>query len=177
MYLEKNLYIEIMTKQILILALFLPISGTLFSQVSQGDIAMVQQYFGAEKTAMLNEYMKFTPQQDSAFWNIYSTYEIERQALGEQRIKLTDEYMNTISDITQEQATKLVEKACELEINFKNLQRRYFHEMAKKIGPVKAAQFYQFETYMNNVVNLMIQDNIPFVGELEQKHADIIVKE
>jgi hypothetical protein len=161
-----------MKKQILFLATLLVGSISLFSQVSQGDIQLVQQYFGAEKTAMLNEYMAFTPEQDSVFWNIYKTYEIERQALGSKRITLTDEYINTISNITPEQATKLVDQACELEINFKNLQKRYFHEMAKKIGPVKAAQFYQFETYINNVTNLMIQENIPFVGELEQKHAD-----
>lgn len=39
--------------------------------------------------------------------------------------------------------------------------------MSKKIGPVKAAQFYQFENYLNNVINLSIQESIPFVGELE----------
>jgi hypothetical protein len=43
--------------------------------------------------------------------------------------------------------------------------------MTKKIGPVKAAQFYQFENYINNVINLIIQENIPFVGQMEQKHA------
>jgi hypothetical protein len=42
--------------------------------------------------------------------------------------------------------------------------------MSKTIGSVKAAQFYQMESYINNVINLGIQENIPFVGELEQMH-------
>jgi len=78
--------------------------------------------------------------------------------------------MKKIQNINEAEATGLVDKGITLEIKFKNLQKKYHTELAKKIGPVKAAQFYQLENYINNIINLMIQENIPFVGELEQKH-------
>jgi hypothetical protein len=84
---------------------------------------------------------------------------------------MVDEYMKSIENISEAKATEMVDKGVALEIKFKNLQKKYFTEMAKKIGPVKAAQFYQFENYINNVINLSIQESIPFVGELEQKHT------
>ena len=160
-----------MKKQILILAIFFLGSTGLLAQVSLGDVQMVQKYFGAEKLALVKQYMTLTPKQDSAFWPIYNKYETERQAMGVERIAMIDAYLKNIKDITEANATLMVDKGVAFEIKFKNLQKKYFTEMAKKIGPVKAAQFYQLENYINNVINLNIQENIPFVGEMEQKHA------
>jgi len=166
----------IMKKQILILAILFFGSVSLFAQISQGDVQMIQKYFGAEKASLVKQYMAFTPKQDSAFWPVYNKYENERQALGAERIALIDAYLKNIKDITEENATALVDKGVTLEIKFKNLQKKCFSELAKKIGPVKAAQFYQFENYINNIINLNIQENIPFVGEMEQKHANMTKK-
>jgi len=160
-----------MKKQIFFLSILLFGSVTLFAQVSQGDVQIVQKYFGVEKATLLKQYMSFTPKQDSAFWPVYNKYESERQALGAQRLALIDAYLKNVKDITEPQATEMVNKGVDLEIKFKNLQKKYFTELTKKIGSVKAAQFYQFENYINNVINLTIQENIPFVGDMEQKHA------
>jgi hypothetical protein len=160
-----------MKKQIFAFVVFLFGAVSLFSQVSQGDIQLVQKYFGADKAALVKEYMAFTPKQDSAFWPVYNKYENERLALGAERITLVDAYLKHVQDITDENATAMVDKGVALEIKFKNLQKKYFTELAKKIGSVKAAQFYQFENYINNIINLSIQESIPFVGELEQKHS------
>jgi hypothetical protein len=159
-----------MKKLIAIVIIVLFGSVSVFSQVSQGDIQMVQKYFGLEKSAVVKQYMKLSTAQDSVFWPIYNKYENERLALGQQRILLVEEYMKKIQNINEADATGLVDKGIALEIKFKNLQKKYHAELAKKVGPVKAAQFYQLENYINNIINLMIQENIPFVGELEQKH-------
>lgn len=159
-----------MKKQILFVLMVLG-SMSLFAQVSDGDIQMVQKYFGADKLALVKEYMALSPAQDSAFWPVYNKYETERQALGKQRIDAVKAYMANVKDITAENATKMVDKGVALELSFKSLQKKYFTELSKKVGPVKAAQFYQLENYINNVINLSIQESIPFVGEMEQKHA------
>ena len=162
-----------MKKQSVILMVLSFISISLFAQMSSGDIQIIQDYFGAEKTILVKEYMTLSPQQDSLFWPIYNKYEQERLEMGKQRFALVEEYLNKVENITEEEATSLVKESCGFEIQFKNHQKKYFKTFAKKIGPVKAAQFYQFETYLNNVINLSIQQSIPFVGELEQKHSAI----
>lgn len=157
-------------KKIVLLFLMLG-SLNLFSQISQGDIQIVQQLFGVEKTALIKEYMAFTSLEDSAFWPVYDNYERERLELGGQRIKMVEEYVNSVQDITAEKATDLVNRSTGIEMSFKKLQKKYFKQMSKAIGPVKASQFHQFENYLNNVINLTIQENIPFVGELHQKYS------
>jgi len=165
-----------MKKQVLFLAILLFGSASLFAQVSQGDLQIVQKYFGVQKAALVKDYMKFTPQQDSAFWPVYNKYENERLVLGSERVALIDAYLNNIQNISEAKATEMVDKGVALEIKFKNLQKKYFGELSKKIGSVKAAQFYQLENYINNIINLSIQESIPFVGELEQKHANVTKK-
>jgi hypothetical protein len=79
--------------------------------------------------------------------------------------------MKNVQDITEAKAMEMVDKGIAMEIRFKTMQKKYFSEMSKKVGPVKAAQFYQFENYIHNILNLSIQESIPFIGDLSQKYG------
>jgi len=70
--------------------------------------------------------------------------------------------------LTDEKASELVKEANAIDVAFKKLQLTTNKKMTKAVGAVKAAQFYQFENYLNNVINVGIANNIPFVGEMEQ---------
>jgi hypothetical protein len=159
-----------MKKIILFFSVLFMLSATLFAQIQDGDIQLVQKYFGAEKAALVKEYMALSPAQDSVFWNDYNAYETLRLELGKDRILFVDEYAKAINNLTDEKAKELVGKANANDIAFKELQLKYFKKFSKTIGVVKAAQFYQLEGYINNIINLSVQESIPFVGEMEQKH-------
>jgi|WetSurMetagenome_2_1015567.scaffolds.fasta_scaffold545359_1 hypothetical protein len=159
-----------MKKITLLLSAFMCFSIFSFAQLQKGDINIIQQYFGIEKAALVQEYMDLTPSQDSAFWPVYNIYEAERMELGKRRIMLIDDYVNNLTTLTDTKATELVKEANAIDVSFKKLQLTYNKKMTKAIGAVKAAQFYQFESYINNVINLGIANNIPFVGELEKMH-------
>ena len=146
-------------------------SVSAFSQISLADVQVIQQIFGAEKIILVKEYMKFNQDQDKAFWPIYNEYEAERQELGKEKVALYEDYLNHIQDVSPEKATELVNKSIKITTSFKKLQKKYFNKMSKEIGAVKAAQFMQLENYLNNIINLSIQENIPFVGDLNQKYA------
>jgi len=158
-----------MKKVVLLIAVFLSLSALTFAQMQQGDIQLFQKYFGTEKMALVKEYMKLTPAQDSVFWSDYNAYETARLEIGQRRIQLVDKYLKTIEGLTEVKAVEMINEANAIDVDFKALQKKYFKKMTKTIGAVKAGQFYQFEGYLNNVINLMIQENIPFVGELEKK--------
>lgn len=156
-----------MKKITLLLSLMMLFSVYSFSQIQEGDIKYFQDLFGMEKTAMVKQYMNLTPQQDSVFWKDYNTYETARQELGKRRIRLVENYANSILTLSTDKATEMVNEEAAITVEFKKLQKTYYKKMSKTIGEVKAAQFYQFENYLNNVINLAIQENIPFVGDVE----------
>lgn len=139
-----------------------------FAQVQEGDIKILQQYYGTEKAVLVKDFMDLNARQDSAFWPVYNAYESERLELGKRKIKLIDDYVNNLMTLTDEKATQLVKEANSIDVAFKKLQLTTNKKMTKAIGAIKAAQFYQFENYLNNVINLGISNNLPFVGELDQ---------
>ena len=54
---------------------------------------------------------------------------------------------------------------------FTNLQQTYFPKFSAAVGGKNAAQFYQLEIYLQMIVRLRVQDEIPFIGELDkEKH-------
>jgi len=156
-----------MRKITLIFSALMLISIYSFSQIQEGDIKYFQDVFGMEKTAMVKQYMNLTPQQDSLFWKDYNAFEAARLELGKRRIRLVENYANSILTLSADKATEMVNEEAAITTEFKKLQKTYYKKMSKTVGEVKAAQFYQFENYLNNVINLAIQENIPFVGELD----------
>lgn len=156
-----------MKKITLITSVLLFFSLFSFSQVQDSDIKFVQDIFGMEKSAMVKQYMKLTPREDSLFYKDYNAYETARLELGKRRIRLVENYANSILTLSPEKASEMVKEEAAISLAFKKLQKTYYKKMSKSIGEAKAAQFYQFENYLNNVINLAIQENIPFVGELD----------
>jgi hypothetical protein len=157
-----------MKKITLFLTAFILMSVYSFAQVQEGDIKFFQQLFGTEKIALVKEFMDLTPQQDSVFWKDYDAYETARLELGKRRILLIDEYGKNYTKLTDAKATELINEANAIDVEFKKLQKTFYKKMTKSIGAMKAAQFYQFESYLNNAINITIQENIPFVGELDK---------
>ena len=157
-----------MKKFTLMFSAFMCLSFFTFAQVQDGDIKLLQQYYGTEKMAVVKDYMELTPAQDSVFWDDYNDYEKARLELGKRRIQLVDKYARDIMSLNAENATDMVNEANAIDVEFKKLQKTYFKKMSKTIGVLKAAQFYQFEGYLNNAINLSIQESIPFVGELQK---------
>ena len=101
------------------------------------------------------------------FWKDYDAYEATRLELGKRRIRLVENYANSIMSLSADKATEMVNEETAITMEFKKLQKTYYKRMTKTLGEVKAAQFYQFENYLNNIINLGIQENIPFVGEID----------
>ena len=157
-----------MKKITLMFSAFMFLSVFAMAQIQDGDIKMLQQYYGTEKMAIVKDYMDLTPAQDSVFWDDYNAYETARLELGKRRIMLIDKYAKDLMSLTADNATEMVNEANAIDVEFKKLQKTYFKKMSKKIGVVKAAQFYQFEAYINNAINISIQESIPFVGELQK---------
>jgi hypothetical protein len=157
-----------MKKITLLFSVFMFLSMFAFAQIQDGDLKLLQQYYGTEKMAVVKDYMALTPAQDSVFWDDYNSYESARMELGKRRIQLIEKYAKDLMALNADNATEMINEANAIDVEFKKLQKTYYKKMSKKIGEVKAAQFYQFEAYINNVINLSIQESIPFVGELQK---------
>lgn len=152
----------------LILAALFTVSA--FSQTDDvaEELKALQNAFGKDKAELVKQYMAVAPEKDADFWNVYDQYETARKNLGKMKAQLIMDYANSYSTLDDKKAAELLKKKADLQDEFTKLQRKFYPQFAKVLGGLQAAKFFQLEDYINNIINLGIQNNIPFIGEIDK---------
>ncbi len=142
-----------------------------FAQIQKEDLAIIQSKFQKTKTDLVKANIRMSDAQGKVFWPLYETYETKRLALSNQRAAIINDYLTGYKTLTGQEASALANRTFANDKSFTDLQKSYFKKFADAIGGVNAAKFYQLENYLQEIVRLQVQDNIPFIGELDkEKH-------
>jgi hypothetical protein len=139
------------------------------AQAGADETQMIQGMYGMEKRDIVKQYMVLSPPEADKFWKIYDEYEVERKKVGAERIQILMDYANAYSGMTNEQADNLMNRIFSSDMAYEKMRKTYYTKMAKELGALKAATFFQLEGYLQTAVRFTVQDNIPFIGELEKK--------
>lgn len=138
--------------------------NTAFCQSAQTEVEIIQEVFGLEKRLVVANFMDIK-EADKGFWTIYDAYELERKALGRERLEVIAEYAKNYPNISDEEILSLLKRTTKIKKAFNKLQKTYFKRMKKELGVRKAAQFWQLENYFNSMIQAEIYSQIPFIGE------------
>jgi len=151
------------------LFLFLAIiaSTSIFAQ-STDDVILVQSLYGKSKGDIIKDYLNLAEPQATAFQAVYDNYEAERKALGQKKIQLINDYAINYDKITDEKADELAKNNLKNNVDFEKLLSKAYGKAKKAIGPINAAKFIQLEQYFQTTIRSAVQDEIPFIGELEK---------
>ena len=98
-----------------------------------------------------------------------------RKKLGQERIKIIEEYATNYEKLDSKKATDLITKKFAWADKYTKFQQSYFTKFSAVIGGLQAAKFIQLEDYIENCIRLTIQEEIPFIGELDKSKTPIIV--
>ncbi|MEZ0130387.1 hypothetical protein AB9T88_11750 [Flavobacterium sp. LBUM151] len=151
------------------LFLFLAIiaSTSLFAQ-STDDVILVQSLYGKSKGDIIKDYLNLSEPQASAFNAVYDDYEAERKALGQKKIEIINDYAINYDKITDEKADELAKNNLKNNVDFEKLLSKAYGKAKKAVGPINAAKFIQLEQYFQATIRSAVQDQIPFIGELDK---------
>ena len=155
-------------KKVSILAVVLMLSTGMFAQSNKEDVDLIQSIFGKEKKELVQIYMTIPEAQSAKFWALYDTYETARKKLGQERIKLIEQYANDYEKLDSKKASDLVTKKLAWTDKYTKFQQSYFTKFSAIIGGLQAVKFIQLEDYIENCIRLTIQEEIPFIGELDK---------
>lgn len=163
-------YIQRMKKLMMIAAMAF-VSTLAFAQ-DDNDVAeelkALQTAFGKDKAELVKQYMAIPADKDADFWSVYDQYEAARKTLGKSKAQLIMDYASSYANLDDKKAADLLKRKADLSDEFTKLQRKFYPQFSKAVGGVQAAKFFQLEDYLNNVINLGIQNNIPFIGEIDK---------
>lgn len=158
-------------KKLFTLIAFVMIASVGFAQDAndvQAEFKALQDAFGKDKAELVKQYMAIPAEKDAAFWSLYDQYETARKALGKSKAQLIADYANSYADLDDKKATDLMKRKADIQDEYTKMTRKFFPQFSKVLGGTQAAKFFQLEDYLNNIINLGIQNNIPFIGEIDK---------
>jgi hypothetical protein len=158
-------------KRIILSAILTVFALGAFAQVQNEDLAIILSVFQKDKADIVKNNLKLSDAQGKVFWPLYEEYEAKRLNLSKQRATIINDYLKGYDTLTGQEASALVNRVFANDKSLTELEKSYFKKFADGIGGLNAAKFYQLENYLTQIVRLHVQDEIPFIGELDkEKH-------
>jgi hypothetical protein len=139
-------------KKLIVIAVSFLLSASMFAQSNKEDVDLIQSIFGKEKKELVQVYMTISEAQSAKFWALYDVYETARKKLGQERIKLIEEYATNYEKLDSKKASELVTKKLAWADKYTKFQQLYFTKFSAIIGGLQAAKFIQLEDYIENCI-------------------------
>lgn len=116
-----------------------------------------------QKVAVITEGMAMTDAQSAIFWPIYRKYDAELTTLNDTRLAVIKDFAANFEAMTPAKADELTKKTFAFLEDRLKLQKTYYKEFSKALGPVLAAKYMQIERSINTVFDFQIMSQIPLV--------------
>jgi hypothetical protein len=151
---------------VLLLGLFVTVNAQ--TEYFETDIRGIRTDIREVAKEIVAENMELTPEQAEIFWPLYDEYMAEVKILGDQEVKLTEEYMLNFYLMEEETADNLLDKVLNLERDKQSLKSEYIRKM-KKVLPAKVVgKFYQIERRLSILIDAEKVSRIPLLKKEEK---------
>ena len=153
-------------KNLLIIGILF-ISAFGYAQSNKEEVDMFQSMYGMDKKELVAEFIKLQGAQKDEFWKLYDAYEVDRKAIGKERIGLLEKYAMNYGTMDESMMDDIMKSSMELVGKTDKLQSSYYSKIKKAVGVKPAAQFLQLESYLTSAIRAAILEEIPFIGQME----------
>jgi hypothetical protein len=118
-----------------------------------------------QKAEIMGSVMQLSASDAAKFWPIYSEYDAELTKLNDLRAANIQEYANSYTQLTEEKADELIQKALAYEKQRSELLAKYYDRVKQQLGAIAAARFVQIEHQLLLIIDLRIASELPIVGQ------------
>jgi hypothetical protein len=139
----------------------------LLAIAQNNEAEMMMSMFKVEKKALLMDFLKLNEEEAALFWPVYEEFNMDRGVISKKRIELITKYADEYNTITAEQIDELVGESFANRASLEKLHKSYYNKFKKAVGPKRAAQFVQYERFVDNAINTELNNNLPLIGELD----------
>jgi len=151
-------------KRIAILAaLILSIAGVAQAEGLDSYIEALRQDIKAEKVSLITDVMQFTDAESAVFWPIYRQYQVELDAINDQRLALIKDFAGRYETMTDTKALELMDTAVKLDAERTKLRDKYMKRFRKELPGKTVARYFQLERQINLLMDLQIAVNLPLL--------------
>jgi hypothetical protein len=126
-------------------------------------VELARKDLRAGKADIVGKTMKLDAGQAAAFWPLYKQYEAERQAVGDERLAVIQDFAEHYDSMNDAKATGLLERSFGIEDKRMAIEKKYKGEMLKVLPGKVVARFFQVDRRVNNLIDLKLSSQIPLV--------------
>ena len=147
-------------------------SVPLFAQAAQGagpndpidtDIKLLREDVRSERKQFVAANLPLADTETTKFWPIYDQYAAEVWKIGDARVVLIKEYVQSYDTMTDVQANDFMNRSAAIDQQFSALLTKYVPIFEKVISPKKTARLYQIDRRLDLLINVQLAANIPMV--------------
>ncbi|MGC1168845.1 MAG: hypothetical protein WA886_08080 [Candidatus Acidiferrales bacterium] len=149
-------------------------SVPLFAQTAEGanagsnatidtDIKLFREDVRSERKQLVAANLPLTDTEATKFWPIYEEYAAEVWKIGEARVALIKEYLQSYDTMTDAQANDFMNRSAAIDHEYSALLTKYVPIFEKVISAKKTARWYQIDRHLNLLINMQLAANIPIV--------------
>ena len=157
------------TMKNLLVVLLSAVVLNVFAQDTQDELALIRSLFGTEKDVIVEEFVRAEGAQKPKFWKLYNEFEAVRKDIGQRKFSLLNNYVKKYSSLPEAELDKVMGEIISLNAEQDKLIAKYYKKVKAQCGVAIAAQFYQIEWYLLSQIRTAILENIPVIGELENR--------
>jgi Spy/CpxP family protein refolding chaperone len=137
------------------------------AQTFKDELEVVQKIWSKEKKQIVMDVLQLSTEQAAKFGPIYDEYLESRKKVAMVRGEALQTLAATNAQLDDATAQKMVSSLMKNNDNLSRLQSKTFKKMSKALSPVKAAQWWQVESYIDSEIRARLLSELPFVQPLK----------
>ncbi len=127
------------------------------------DIALLRSDIQTQKVDIIRQTMQLTDAQSQAFWPLYREFANQQQTIGDQRVSLIKDYLDSYDTLDDTKADELEARMMKFDDARTKLRATYYPRFKKAIGAKQAAKFLQVDNRLTLLIDLQIASAVPII--------------
>ena len=115
------------------------------------------------KVELYTRTLGLSAKDSTAFWPLYREYDFKLSKIGDEVIKLLQDYAGVHDHLTNAMAEDLMKRNFKLRGDQLDLRKTYFKKISKATSPKVAALFFQMENQIQLLIEVQIASQTPLV--------------
>jgi hypothetical protein len=147
-------------------ALLVPVAGAAQEEIEIPPefLEALQHDAATLRLDVMQGNIQLQPGEAPVFWTIYEQFLEDLNSRIAGRAELLRDYVTQYTELTEEQAIVMGNRAIAIEIDRIALIARYFDRVAQEVSGIAAAQFYQIEQQTDILIDLRLATELPIIG-------------
>lgn len=127
------------------------------------DLALLRRDIRADKKQLIAMNLSLTETEATSFWPKYDQYVAEMTRNNDEFYGLIKDYAANQKVITDAQASAMIKRWAEIQIEQAKTRQKYIPLIEKVIPPRKAALFFQVDRRLYALLDLQVSSQIPLI--------------